>query len=401
MKKPRLLLTTSSFPRWNGDVSGHFILALANQLSTLFDVFVLAPHYPGAKSKESIEEVSVFRFKYFFEKFEIIACKTGILPTIRRNKCLYILLPFFLFSGLVNLLYRTLQLKPQVIHAHWTFPQGFQAALVSKLTKIPYIVTAHGADISGLSSGVGKLVNNYVLKNANAITTVSNFLSKEILNNYEITVSPAVIPMGVYKEFFDGPRRSTLKKTLLFVGRLSEKKGLRYLLEAMPQILTAHPDTILRVVGGGEQEKELKEISVRLGIQRKVFFIGMIASDQVSEYYSKADIFIGPSIKEESGDTEGFGLTFVEASISGCLVIGTNVGGISDILINGETGVVLPSQDSQAISDAVIHIFNNWDQYRHIANKGKENCIKAFDWTIIGERYRKLLYEICTSQEIN
>ncbi|MEJ2331604.1 MAG: glycosyltransferase, partial [Desulfobulbaceae bacterium] len=92
------------------------------------------------------------------------------------------------------------------------------------------------------------------------------------------------------------------------------------------------------------------KLSQNLSISNNVIFTGAIPNNELPAYFATADIFIGPSIKAEGGDTEGFGLTFVEATMSGCIVVGTDVGGIPDIIQEGETGFLVQERDSKAIS---------------------------------------------------
>ena len=132
MIKKKLLVTTSTFPRWQNDTDPPFVFELARRLTSHFEIIVLTPNYPGAKVREEMAGIQIYRFRYFLRKFEVLAGSVGILPTLKKNSLLYLLVPFFLLGELWALLKLIKKNRPDVIHAHWILPQGFIAALAKK-----------------------------------------------------------------------------------------------------------------------------------------------------------------------------------------------------------------------------------------------------------------------------
>ncbi len=387
--KKKVLVFTSSFPRWDGDSSGHFVRNLSERLGDRFDVTVLAPHFPGSRKKQVFSNITVYRYRYFpFEKAEILAGENGILPSLKMNRFLILLVPFFLVAGFFHLLLAARKNKPDIIHAHWLFPQGAQAALVKKLTGVPYIVTVHGSDVFGLSTGIWKWINKFTVDNAKRVIVVSNALAQRVVEQYDPTREPLVCPMGVdAKLFWSNHLEKKKPENLLFVGRLSEVKGVAYLLQAMPAIIKENPGVQLTIVGGGELEPALRKLADQLDITNYVHFTGKMENAQVAERYRNAGIFIGPSIEAEGGDTEGFGLTFVEAAFSGCLIIATDVGGISDIVRNKKTGIVIPQKNRRSIEEAVNTAIASWQEHMPLLYRAKAYCYERYDWEIIGRNY--------------
>src|SRR5262249_33102175 len=137
---------------------------------------------------------------------------------------------------------------------------------------------------------------------------------------------------------------------ILFVGRLVEKKGVEYLLNAMPSVIRAYPRAVLVIIGEGTQRPELEELARKLGIQPWVRFLGRIPNDELPKYYAAADVFVGPSVIDKFGDTEGLGIVFLEAAACQVAIIGTSVGGISDVLINEVTGTQIDPSDSDQLA---------------------------------------------------
>ncbi|MBS3165871.1 glycosyltransferase family 4 protein [Candidatus Woesearchaeota archaeon] len=393
--KKKLLVFTSSFPRWKNDIIPPFVYELSKRLTSKFDVYVLAPHYTNAKRYEIMGGMKVYRFKYFFERYEKLACFGGILPMLKKNKLYFFEVPFFIIAEFFNLKKLVKQIKPDIIHVHWIIPQGFIAMLIKKLTGVPYVVTTHGGDIFGVQGKIPRYIKKITLKNAKYITVVSNAIKREILNKIDSNLDIKVIPMGVDSKLFNPNKKDlSLKKKyninghfLLFVGRLTEKKGVMYLLEAMPKVIKEFPKTKLMIIGSGELEQKLKKLVQKLKIQNNIIFMGSIQNKELPKYYATADIFIGPSIIAKGGDTEGLGLTFVEAGLCGCLLIGSDIGGVSDVIIQNN-GLFVKEKDSGDISDKIIKLMKNPMKNK---NRTRKMLINKFDWKIIKEKYEDII----------
>ncbi len=396
--KPKLLVVTSTFPRWQNDTDPPFVYELSRRLTDTFAVTVHAPYYHGAKTREVMDGMSIHRFRYFFAPFEKLAGSTGILPTLHHNKLYYGLAPFFILAQFFSLLLLVRKIRPDVIHAHWIVPQGFVAVLVQALIGAPVVITAHGADVFGLQGMLFETIKRFTLKRGQGIAVVSRALAEAISGLNSTCVHPHIIPKGVDSAAFCPDKTNTLISEkhavrgplLLYVGRLTEKKGVTYLIDAMPSVLSEIPAARLLVVGSGEAEKELKQQVVTLGLNNQVHFIGSVTNKDLPGYYATADIFIGPSITTRKGDAEGFGLTFVEAAMSGCIVVGTNTGGIGDIIQDNETGYLVPEKDSEALADKIIYIVEHGNEMEKIKKLARSRCMEKYDWTVIAKRYEKL-----------
>lgn len=401
MGKKKILVLASTFPRWANDTTPPFVEELSKRLAGQFEVTVLAPHYPGALRKEIREGLTIYRFRYCLSRFEVLAGEKAILPALRANRLNYLLLPLFVLSECVSAFRLVRHLRFDCIHAHWLLPQGVIAAFIKIAVGTPFLVTAHGADVYGLRGWLPSLLKRFTLKKADRVTAVSRDLAARI-DELVPALKLSVIPMGVdatvfRPELFDPAirqRYNIVGEFLLFVGRLSEKKGVRYLLESLPKVVKRFPDVKLMVIGKGELEEELHRTSRRLDLTDRVIFTGAIPNRELPAYYATADLFVGPSITSTGGDTEGFGLTFVEAGLSGCQVIGTRTGGIGDIIEEGKTGVLVDEKDPEALSLAIISALNHRAQRGDLRGLVRQQLSDQFDWEIIARKYRKILAEI-------
>ncbi len=390
--KKKVLVMASTFPRWKNDTIPPFVYELSKRLVKDFDISVLAPAYPESKDYEIMDKMKVHRFHYFFHKYEKLAGSGGILPTLKKNKWFYFQIPFFLLGEFFALRKRIKEDNPDIIHAHWIIPQGLVAYLNYKISGTPYVVTSHGADIFGLQGKISLYLKRKVLQNARNITVVSTAIKNEALK-LDSLLNIGVIPMGVDSKLFNPNKKDpNLKKKykingpfLLFVGRLTEKKGVKYLIEAMPEVIKHNPKTKLIIIGSGELEQELKDLTKSLNLENNIIFTGAIQNSELPKYYATADIFIGPSITTEEGDREGLPVTLMEAMSSGCVVIASDLEGNRD-LINDQTGLLVKQNNSQELTQSILNIINN---------KKKMNAtnyvVNNFDWKVISKNYRKVL----------
>ncbi len=382
MKK--LLVLTSTFPRWKNDNVPPHVYELSKRLTKDFDVTVLAPHYPRAKRNEMMDGIKVVRFKYFLEPLETLACSGGILPALKKNALYYILIPFFTFSAYASLKKLVRTQKFDIIQAHWTIPQGFLAALIKRQFHIPLVITAHGADIFAVKQLTA--LKRFALKNADRITAASNTLKDEILAiNPRLNID--VISMGVDQQQFHSRRKDArIRKKhgirgpfLLFVGRLAEKKGIPYLIHAMPIVIQQNPGTKLLIVGSGFEEDSLKKLAKQLGMQEHIIFAGGIPHRELPSYYATADLFISPSTTAQGGDREGMPVTIMEALSSGTRVIAS---GIKHV----EPGVtVVDTLTPEKLANAILAALRD-------ASRPRPNT--AHDWEVKSKAYLKILQSI-------
>lgn len=381
--KPKLLVTASTFPRWEGDTEPRFILDLSKALLKYFDVTVLAPAAIGAKDKEVLEGVNVIRYHYFpIHKWETLCYPGAIVPRIKEKKIRLILVPF-LFLGLWR---KLLFILPQydIVHAHWIIPQG----IVQSFFKKKYLVTGHGGDVTSMNKGIIKKLKVRALKRAGRVTVVSNALKKEVMklvNNIEVYVQS----MGCDLDTF-GPenRRNNYfqqngKKIVLFVGRLAEKKGVTYLIEAVREL-----DVKLVIVGKGPLENQLKNQADNL--KEKVVFLGAKTHEELRSIYASADIFVAPSITAKDGDKEGVPTTIIEAMASGLPVIASATSGIPEVVENNKNGFLVQEKDIIGIKNCIEKLSKN-EEKRNEMGKYAIKSAQQFDYKKIAHQYAKII----------
>jgi len=400
-----ILVFTTTFPTFlEKDGTPPFVYELSRRLVEKdgVHIIVLTPFRKGTKVFEERDKLKIYRFKYGFTNL----CEGGILPNLKKNKLLYFQVPFLFLFAFLNLKKIVKKEKIDIIHAHWIIPQGFLAVLYKKLFRkkgIKIICTSHGGDIFGLQNSVMKKIKKWILNNVDGLTVVSNAIKEEVKKlNARDDLPIEVIPMGVDPNIFNPSQydkkikeRYNIKGPfLLFVGRLAEKKGVKYLIDAMPEVVKKYPETKLLIIGSGPLENESKTQAKNLNLENNIIFTGAIPNNELPKYYATADIFIGPSVVAKSGDAEGFGLVFVEALLSKTSVITSDLPAISDIVKNEQTGIQVDVKNKEALSQRIIQLIENEEKRRELAESGYNFVKNNFSWDIIANKYYDFIGKI-------
>ncbi len=397
-----LVFASSAFPRWKNDPSPAFVYDLSRRLKQKgADVSVLVPHHPGSKRFEVVDGMRIHRFRYFFpSSLERLCYGAGILPNMKKSFLAKLQLHFLVKAELFALWSVARKEKPDLIHAHWILPQGFTAAIVSKILGIPVVVTAHAGDVFPLNNFLFRSVSRVALNSAAAITVNSAFTKSAVA---KITKKPiSIIPMGVDLKLFSSAssaaaaavrkKYSVKGKMLLFVGRLAEKKGVTYLISAMAAVAKQNPGIKLVVVGDGPEKQALEQQVQKLSLSASVAFAGSVSNSDLPAYYKAADIFVLPSIVTKSGDTEGLGVVLLEAVAAGVPVIASNVGGIPDIVVDKKTGILVEQKNPGQLVSAITLLLKNSSLRKKLSGEALKHIRMNFDWDRVAS-YFKAVYE--------
>ena len=345
-------------------------------VGTKFTVF--APAYEGSKGYV-MDNIRVHRFRYCLKKYENLA-RDGAPTKLQRQPLYLLAAATYIMLGSIQLFWVCLREKPELLHVHWPFPHGLMAFPASRILGIPMVFSFHGAELLLMRKfGFVKPILTWLTRRAAGVTANSSFTQKLIQDTvYNGPIQ--TIPYGLTIEAKPPkPRGSGAIPRLLFVGRLDERKGLRYLLNAMPKILAEHP-VELRVVGEGILEEELKAQCNMMNLSKSVRFLGFITKEELATEYATCDIFILPAIIDSKGDTEGLGIVMIEALAHGKPVIASHVGGIPDVIFHGETGLLIPEKNPDFLATAVLDLLANPNYAKKLGKAGLADIQDRFSW---------------------
>ena len=292
----------------------------------------------------------------------------GILPALREDPRLYAVIPFLFLGEFIATIRLVRRLRPVIMYAHWFTPQAVVASWVTRLTGTPFVVTTHAADVEvwGRVPLVGSWVVRSTARRARAISAVSS-RSKRRLTDFFAENPPSVeiIPMGIHparQEVSESRRRAAraelgirAQTVYLFLGRLVEKKGLPYLLDALVRADMPR-DWVLVVAGDGPLRREWGTLAERLGLADRVVFLGYVAGRRKAACLDAADVLVIPSVTAADGDVEGFPVVLLEGLGRGLLCVATRESGADDALEHGRHGLLFHERDPAGLAACLVRL---------------------------------------------
>jgi glycosyltransferase involved in cell wall biosynthesis len=395
--KKRILVLTSTFPRWEEDNEPPFVFELCSRLKAQYRIHVLAPHFPGAETYEYFEGIHINRFRYFITPWQRLAYQGGILAKLRHNPWQYGLVPFFFLGELFSLIRLLRSYQFHLIHAHWLIPQGLVAVIARLIVRsdTPLLCTSHGGDLYGLRGRLMSRVKRWIASKADSLTVVSSAMFEEITGLGAGHDKVHVIPMGTdLWDRFVPPRERREGERILFVGRLVEKKGVDYLIRAFPLIHEKYPGARLCIAGDGPERDILERLCKELGLEDRVRFLGAVKHNLLPKLYGGSDVVVFPSVVSKDSDSEGFGLVLVEALGCECATVVTDLPAMRDIIIDGKTGLVVEQKNIEQLAEKVVCLLDDPEISRQVGKEGRKYVTKRYDWEIIARHYSALIESI-------
>jgi glycosyltransferase involved in cell wall biosynthesis len=395
--RPRLLVLTSTYPRFPGDPQPAFVHELARRLKDRFEIDVVAPHAPGLAQKEVLDGVRIHRFRYAPGRLEDLAYDGGMLNRLRARPLRWLLVPFYLTAMVLTARRLIKRRGHAVIHAHWLIPQGLAALFCRRVggRRVPVLCTLHGGDLFGLDVGWANRLRASILARLDAVTVVSEAMRQRVQALGRNLPESAVIPMGtdLTDRFTPDPTVSR-EPFLLFVGRLVRKKGVDLLLDAFASITGDHPELTVVIVGDGPERTALEAQANGLGIDGRVRFLGSVRNDHLPDLCRRATAAVFPFRKEATGDQEGFGLVVVEAMGCGCPVVCTDVPAVRDIFPETEVASLIPPESSSELASVIRRVVTDPTTAAETAWTAKQFVSARFDWWRAAAGYDDLLLSL-------
>ena len=259
---------------------------------------------------------------------------------------------------------------PDIVHVHY-----ISTKLLWYLGLKNLFVSTWGSDVVDYPTRTKRsFYRRFVLRQAQVITATSHFLA-DITRCYT-DKEVHVVPFGVDCEVFHPPGRVNMTSTVTlgFVKQLGVKYGPEYLIRAMEMIVGEYPQTRLLLAGSGELHNHLEELVEQLGLTRNISFLGAVEHPQVPELLQNIDIFVMPSVREE------FGVAAVEAQAMAIPVVATKVGGVPEVVLDGETGILVEPGSSEQLAQAILLLIENPTLRRQMGERGRRYVLASYRW---------------------
>ena len=285
------------------------------------------------------------------------------------------------------------------IHAGRALPEGITAWLVARLTLHPVVVYAHGEELTTWGNGRKYKAMRFALRHSDRVIANSEYtrdaLIKMDINPARITLIYPGVDVTRFRpglacaELRQSVGVTDVSKLVLSVGRLSRRKGFDQVIQALPALIHVGLDVQYVLIGIGEDYDYLFDLARKHGVADRVHLLGHVSADDLPRWYNACDVFIMPN-REINGDTEGFGMVFIEAAACGKPAIAGLAGGTGAAVEDGVTGSRVDGTDTVAVTIALQRILENTQYAQQIGNHALTRATKQFDWSIVAAKTQQL-----------
>ena len=299
----------------------------------------------------------------------------------------------------LRLLGRTLRLavtrRYAAIHAGRALPEGLVALVVARLTGHSLVVYVHGEELTSWGKGQKYRVMRFVLGHSDQLIANSRY-TRDVLCGMGIPAARiALINPGVALERFRPgldwqrlcPAHPWLgrRPCLLSVGRLSRRKGFDMSIRAVARLRAEGVDVDYVIVGQGEDDAYLQALAAELRVADRVHLLGAVTEQDLPRWYNACDIFLMPN-REIAGDTEGFGMVFLEAAACGKPAIAGRAGGTEDAVLDGATGLRVDALEEVAVAEAIASLLTDSERRRTLGDAALERARRDYGWASVAAR---------------
>ena len=347
------------------------------------DVHIVTADVPGAAEFDATHPNTVHRL------------------TLKRNpwlkpESLFIYSKLFFTSLRLALKHRFV-----AIFAGRALPEGIVAWAIARMTGAQVMIYAHGEELTGWGRGRKFQAMCFALRRADRILSNSDFTRETLISL--IGVAPDRIAM-TYPTVdvdrmrpdlpFEDLRRSigigAEQKLILTVGRLQRRKGFDQVIRSLPGLVASGLDAHYAVVGIGEDWDYLQSIARDLNVTERLHLLGHVSYEDLPRWYNACDAFAMPN-RDINGDTEGFGLVFLEAGACGKPVIAGRAGGTGSAVVEGVTGLRVDGEQVEDVEAGLAHLLSNPDEARAMGQASRERTAARFTSDQRAELIRELI----------
>ncbi len=292
--------------------------------------------------------------------------------------------------------------KLDLLHVHYAIPHSISAILARESIKqkrfVPVITTLHGTDITLVGADRSYLpITRYGLQQSNGVTAVSRFLKEATIETFdfdEIEVIPNFICAEHYRRSPESPLRDQLapggEKLLVHVSNFRPVKRPLDCIEIMEKVKKKGGKARLIMVGDGPERAACLHRAKQLNVENETVFVGKQAN--IADYLGIADVFLLPS------ELESFGLAALEAAACEVPVVATRIGGIPEVVNEGESGFLSEVGDTEKMSDDVVKLLNDEEMRRVFGTRARELAVTRYSTELVIPQYIKFYEQVLNAQ---
>jgi glycosyltransferase involved in cell wall biosynthesis len=391
----RVLMVTSSYPKFPGDVTAPFIEAIARGVAARgHRVDVVLPAHPELRRGPS-EPVRFFPYAYA-PRAEW--SRWGYAQSLRADVGLrgaaWLLAPLAASALRGEVGARVLATRYDVAHVHWVVPNAALVDDVLAAHAVPTVVSLHGSDVFLAERlAPARWLARRALRRAGAVTACSADLHRRALRLGAPAARACVVPYGVDLQGFSPATAAVGVRArlgvpedgflILGVGRLVEKKGFRDLVDAAARLVGVH----LVIAGEGDLRGELTARARAAGVSAR--FPGALDREAVAAALAAADVVVVPSVVDPAGNVDGLPNSLLEALAAGRPVVATRVAGIPDVVEDGRNGLLVAERDPAALAAAVDRLRREPETRRRLGEEARQRAEQGLSWDAAARRFEE------------
>lgn len=381
-KKLKILIINYEFPPLGGG-GGVATYDLALEWKNAGQVDVLTSNFADLPAYENMEGINVYRTRIFFRKSRDAATFISMLS--------YVVTGFFKGISLAR------KNRYDVINTHFAVPSGPLGYIISKMFRIPNVLSLHGGDIydpskkmSPHDSFIFSRVVRFILNSADRIVAQSTNTRDNAVKYYNPNKEVEIIPLAFHPPADVKVTRKQLNIEkddfcVITVGRLIKRKSLQTLIQAMGEI--KKKNVKLFIVGDGPEKEYLESVVLETGVKDRVKFLGFLDDTEKYMYLKSSDIFALTSLHE------GFGIVFMEAMHMGLPIVCTNHGGQVDFLKQRENAILIDVGDVKKCADGIIELYKDEKLYKKLSANNRKK-IRDFYAESVASKYLDIFNEL-------
>ncbi len=398
-ERQRVVMITTSYPRFPGDTVGTFLEPIAHGIAQLgHEVHVVLPWHPRLTRPAREGRVHFHAFRYApTARLNIFGYAESLRADVRLRLAASLAAPLALTAAWHAAGRVAREVDATVVHAHWVIPGGAVGAVLAR--RYPLVVSLHGSDVfvAERHALIGR-VARAVFGRSDWVTACSDDLRQRAIALRAPADRSETIPYGVDADRFrPNPEARARWRTRLGLrpgqlvvasaGRLVRKKGFEYLIEAMRTIVQCWPDTVLVIGGAGDLQQELQARAAECGVAGRVVFTGVLKQDEVAELLAAADVVSVPSVRDDAGNVDGLPNVVMETLASGTPLVATTAGGIAAVAHEGENALLVAERDPAALAHAIGRLLGDEALRRSIGDAARCDVVAHHSWERAARRF--------------
>lgn len=401
-----VVMVASSYPRFHGDAVGSFMEPIAQGIAARgHEVHMVAPWHPKWDRPQIDRGVHFHLFRYApVAGLNTFGYAEGMRADVRLRASAIAVAPIAALAGWFKTLRVAQKKRATVIHAHWVIPGGVIGAAAAG--SVPLVISLHGSDVFVAERhAVARIAAHTAFSRARWVTACSQDLRSRAARLGANDARSNVIPYGVDSERFHpgaalrarGRERLGIADNvplIVAIGRLVNKKGFEYLIDAAAVLKAQHPQLCVAIAGEGDLDSSLRARAQAAGAGDFVRFLGVVSHDVVPTLLAAADIAVAPSVHDDAGNVDGLPNTVMEIMASGTPLVATPAGGIAAVATDGVTARLVPERDARALASAIDDLLRDRPAAALMGMRAREFVCRQHSWSRVAEDF-EAVYDRC------